>query len=315
MEAKGKRAIADGKEYEKYFDVALGTTEVIEKYANLSDTIDLMQKAIAESIPQTARISKVLKGKDIYETCKNIWHFVYKHIAYRRDEKGKEQVRTALRTWQDRHKGVDCDCYTVFICSILCNLGIANSFRIAKYNKNVGFQHVYPIVPYENARGYIVIDCVLDKFDKEHPFIEKKDYKITMENLGFITEDRKGYDYVPDNEFLNGEIGVVPILAVGAGIAKGGVLANILSKGSGILQNVGGAVGSVVQNVGKILGIGKNKEAADEAERVLTEAKGRLQALKTQVPQEIEQMRQMVAQAKQNYENELNQLMQVLNSI
>ncbi|MCS6794916.1 MAG: hypothetical protein NZ516_03055 [Raineya sp.] len=315
MEAKFKRNIADGKEYDIFFDTALGTTKIIRMWAELSDTIKLMKKVIQESVPQTKAISKVLKGANTYETCQNIWNFVYRHINYNKDEKGKEQVRTALRTWQDRHQGVDCDCYTVFICSILCNLKIPNAFRIAKYDKDVGFQHVYPIVPYEGR--YLVIDCVLDEFNKEHPYIEKKDFWIMelKKDLGFITEDRKGYDYVPDDEFLNGEIGVLPVLAVGAGIAKSGALASILSKGSGILQNVGGAVGNVVQNVGKILGIGKNKEAADEAERVLAEAKGKLQTLKTQVPQEIEQMRAMVAQARQNYENELNQLTQILNSI
>ena len=301
MQAFSKRKIRGGEEYDKYFEVATGENKIILQNGDLKDTISLMKRAIRESVPQTRKIAQVLKGRNTCETCKNIWFFVYNHIQYTKDEKGREQVRNANRTWQDRKKGVDCDCYSVFICSILTNLGIENSFRIAKYNKDIGFQHVYPIVSYKDE--YIVIDCVLDEFNKEHPFIEKKDYKITMENLGFIEEERKGYDYVPDSE-----LGVLPILAV----AKTDTIANAANS---IISKVGGAVMSVANTAKSVLGIGKNKEGADEAERQLAAAKSSLQTLKTTIPQEIEQLRQRQQQQKRDYDNEIAQLRQTLNSL
>ena len=89
----------------------------------------------------------------------------------KKDAEGYEQIRSPARAWHDRFSGVDCDCYSVFISSILSNLGIAHTLRITKYQRDY-FQHIYPIVPFQN--GYITIDCVTDRFNYEVPFSEKK---------------------------------------------------------------------------------------------------------------------------------------------
>ena len=183
MYAQSKRNIASGHEYNAYFPPANQATELVKQNGDLGDTTRLMQEVIAISVPQTAQIAPQLKGRNLRETCQNIFDFVYKHINYRRDDKGKEQVRSAARTWHDRHRGVDCDCYSVFISSILINLGIAHAFRIAKYDRAKGFQHVYIVVPEpQNPKRYYTIDPVLDDFDKEHqPLIEYRDYPIAPE--------------------------------------------------------------------------------------------------------------------------------------
>lgn len=183
MYALSKRNIASGHEYNAYFPPANNATELVNQNGNLGDTTRLMQEVIAISVPQTAQIAPMLRGRNLRETCENIFDFVYKHINYRRDDKGKEQVRSAARTWHDRHRGVDCDCYSVFISSILVNLGIAHAFRIAKYDRSKGFQHVYIVVPEpQNPKRYYTIDPVLDNFDQEHqPLLEYRDYPISPE--------------------------------------------------------------------------------------------------------------------------------------
>ena len=150
---------------------------------------------------QTEKIAKVLKGRTLEETCSNIWHFVYNHIQYKRDEEGVEQVRSPRRAWSDRKTGVDCDCYTVFILSILRSLDIDCIARITKYPKRYPevprWQHVYPIVPkpghledYIDERDYyIVIDCVKDRFDDEQPYLECKDYDMRLDYLDGFEND------------------------------------------------------------------------------------------------------------------------------
>src|ERR1051326_2185712 len=145
MEALTKRKIKIGKEYDDLFPTAMLTDETVKKGASVSDTVKFIPKVVKETLPQTEKIAEILKGQSVSQTCKNIWDFVYHHIAYNKDEDGLEQIRAPARTWHDRFRGVDCDCYTVFISSILTNLKIPHTLRIAKYRKDY-FQHIYPVV-------------------------------------------------------------------------------------------------------------------------------------------------------------------------
>jgi hypothetical protein len=175
MEATRKRNIKPGTEYDRFFPKAAGEVATIRKQASVTDTVAFIPKVVQETLSQTKQIATVLKGKTVHETCSNIWHFVYGHINYKKDEDGFEQVRAPARTWHDRYRGVDCDCYTVFISSILINLGIAHILRITKYHRDY-FQHIYPIVPFGSK--YLVMDCVTDRFNYEVPYSEKKDYPM-----------------------------------------------------------------------------------------------------------------------------------------
>ncbi len=175
MQAQTKRHIRSGQSYSSLFPASSGKDTIIVDSGNarLEDTLQLMQKVIAETLADTALLAKQLEASDHYTTCKNIWDFVYTHIQYKMDATGIEQVRRPSRTWADRSSGVDCDCYTVFIGSILTNLGIPFTMRITKYGGKHHFQHVYPIVPTEG--GHITLDCVADRFNHEVRYSEKKD--------------------------------------------------------------------------------------------------------------------------------------------
>ena len=186
MEANRKRNIQSGERYSHLFPEAAKATSRIRKDANVYHTVAFIPKVVNETLSQTKRIAEQLKANTLRETCNNIWQFVYRHIAYKKDEDGYEQIRSPARAWHDRFAGVDCDCYSVFISSILTNLKIKHSLRITKYHRDY-FQHIYPIVPNEN--GYITIDCVTDKFDFEVPFSEKKDYPMELQYLNGFDGD------------------------------------------------------------------------------------------------------------------------------
>jgi hypothetical protein len=186
MEATKNRNISSGLQYDEQFPLASGIISTIKKNASLEDTVEFIPKAVKKTLYQTKRISERLKGKTVYETCSNIWHFVYRHIQYRKDQEGYEQIRSPRRSWRDRMKGVDCDCYSVFISSILTNLKIPHLLRITKYHRD-NFQHIYPVV--KNGNREITIDCVTDKFDYEVPYSEKKDFNMELQFLDGIDSD------------------------------------------------------------------------------------------------------------------------------
>jgi hypothetical protein len=189
MEARRKRNIKSGEEYDHLFPKAEGDTSTIRKNANVTHTVAFIPKVVNETLDQTKRIAQLLKGKTTYETCLNIWHFVYQHIAYRKDQEGYEQIRSPARAWHDRKKGVDCDCYSVFISSILTNVHVPHILRITKYHRDY-FQHIYPVVL--SGGKEIVMDCVTDQFNYEVPYSEKKDYPMDLQYLSGFEDDGMG---------------------------------------------------------------------------------------------------------------------------
>lgn len=204
MQALRKRQIKSGLTYDALFPPAIGENQTILVNAGVDDSVALIPKVVKNTLSQTSGIAQKLQGANLLETCKNIWEFVYGHIAYEKDQEGYEQIRSPARSWRDREMGVDCDCYTTFISSILSNLGIAHKLRITKYSRDY-FQHIYPIVP-TDGNHYITIDCVTDQFNYEVPFSEKKDYNMDLQYLnGFDGPDL----YSSSNDFiLNGGSGM-----------------------------------------------------------------------------------------------------------
>ncbi len=186
MEAGYKRSLRLGGEYNRYFPVSSleKSDPVIVQNGNVFDTILEMERIVKKTLPDTKEIAPLLQAGNAEQTCRNVWNFVYQHIQYTLDKSGVEQLRRPARTWHDRKAGVDCDCYSIFISSILMNLGIDHYFRMTKYNGKPDFQHIYIIVPKKlgqdlsRKNNYYALDCVVDSFDKEVPFSQKHDKKM-----------------------------------------------------------------------------------------------------------------------------------------
>ncbi|RYZ27445.1 MAG: hypothetical protein EOO10_12700 [Chitinophagaceae bacterium] len=189
MEANRKRNIRSGEEYSHLFPKAEGSTATIRKNADVTHTVAFIPKVVNETLHHTKQLAQRLKGITTYETCSNIWHFVYQHIAYKKDQEGYEQIRSPARAWHDRKKGVDCDCYSVFISSILTNCKIPHILRITKYHRDY-FQHIYPVVPFNGK--FITLDCVTDQYNYEVPYSEKKDYPMDLQYLNGFDGDLMG---------------------------------------------------------------------------------------------------------------------------
>lgn len=234
MEAQHKRPVRDGMRYDSLFPRAEGRDETVKRDASLTDTLRLIPRVVRSHGWQAARIAKELRGADLASTCRNIWEFCYHHIQYERDKEGAEQIRSPARAWRDRKTGIDCDCYTVLVSSILTNLGIAHKLRIAKYpnpdDPDPDFQHIYVIVP--QGAGHLTIDPVTDLFDFEVPFLATKDIDMTLQFLN--GPPGKSLDH--EDLFQDDGMGETPS-SVMPGTVKGDrIIAEATAKGMTVVQ-------------------------------------------------------------------------------
>ena len=186
LTASGKRKIVSAAAYDKFFPKTVSTDPIINKDGSVHDTVDYCSEIVSKTLGDTKQIAQFLKKKTLNETCKAIFNFYYKHFQYHTDKDGVEQLRRPARSFKDRVKGIDCDCFTISVSSILTNLGIPHYLRIVKMYNRKYYQHIYVIIPKSaNAdvsvrENYYVIDPVVDKYDLEAPGItETKDKKIT----------------------------------------------------------------------------------------------------------------------------------------
>jgi hypothetical protein len=176
MIAKNKRSLKNGFQYDNLISKADFETQTLSNFITVDDTVSSIIKIVQKTTKDTEKLAQILKRDTIDETCKAIFDFVYDHIQYVKDRTGYEELRRPARTWADK-KG-DCDCYSIFIGSILYNLKIPFAFRVTKYSAD--WQHIYPIVYDKTSRkGYRIIDCVVDEYDYEVPYTDKQDTKMS----------------------------------------------------------------------------------------------------------------------------------------
>ena len=195
--ASHRRRILTGAEYDHFFITPQGNNIVLSGSASVFDTLDSILNIVSKTLSDTTKIAAKLKRGKKEDSCKAIFDFAYNHIQYEKDKDGVEQVRRPARSWADRKTGIDCDCFSVFVGSILTNLKIPFYFRIIKRNYATDYSHIYIVVPKNKKfnlqvrNDYYVIDPVLDKFDKEADSITQKFDKmggITLEYLDGLSE-------------------------------------------------------------------------------------------------------------------------------
>lgn len=166
---------------------------IARREGEVLDVIEDIKKVIFDYREQTRQFAPFMRGKNIYETCRNIWNFWYNRCRYKEDIKGLEQLRTAPRSYwegagfnpdlaEDEEFGIDCDDFAIAVAQTLLNLGIPCYLRIARYYGVDYFQHIYVYVPFKGKK--IFIDCVLDTFDQEKFPAQTKDFLI-MDKTNF----------------------------------------------------------------------------------------------------------------------------------
>jgi len=180
--SSGYRAIQDGSRFNAYFPPPEERDRIIIEDGEVTDTVELMEKVVWKYLDDTKRLAPLLKRASLVETCQAIWEFVYSFVQYKLDQRGLEQLRRPARTWAERSTGVDCDCMSIFVSSVLTNLQIPHKFRITRYSADT-WQHVYVIVPMPDSKKYCVIDGVVSQFNYEKSFSDKFDYTMNLKGI------------------------------------------------------------------------------------------------------------------------------------
>lgn len=164
--------------YDAFFKNATNKNSL--KGWGLNDTKKLIADICRNHYKECAAIARHLKADTKLQSAFNLWHWLHHNIRYEYDREGREEVRTPSRTWADRHRGVDCDCLSVFAWCVLKCMGYNPAFELAAFRNKPAYSHIYI-----NLDG-IVVDRVWYVFNSRPPFITKTElFKVGMlDNLG-----------------------------------------------------------------------------------------------------------------------------------
>ena len=121
----------------------------------------------------------------------DLWRFVKHKIRYEEDPDGVQYIKYPARLWADK-KG-DCKSFTLFIVSVLQNLGIKYTIRFTSYKKGSRIvTHVYPVAHLDGED--IILDAVWYYFNSEKKYAYKEDFKFkkNMATIYKLSDDVGG---------------------------------------------------------------------------------------------------------------------------
>jgi len=140
----------------------------------------------------TEKLAPALKGRDLKDTLNNVFWFVKDNIKYSIDEPGHEIVKSPGATWAENY--ADCKSLSVFIGSLLQNLGIRYVYRFASYAPG-DVTHVYPVAFLPSGRP-VIMDTVNVGFDLEEPYRKAFDIDPKTGHKAKINGKKSVFSYV-----------------------------------------------------------------------------------------------------------------------
>lgn len=163
-------------------------------YYENGDTKNIMKvvfKAYKKGCKQLAKIKPYIVGKNVLETCENIFNLVKQNISYKVDPIGEQFIKLPSRLWES--KVGDCKSFSIFICACLDAVGIKGAMRFVSFNQDPTPTHVYVVV--KTGSKEIIIDAVLNDFNYEKPYQKKYDYNMSkivmMSGIGEATNENE----------------------------------------------------------------------------------------------------------------------------
>ncbi len=177
------RKLESGSQYSRLIPNYLSIRHRFElpaDYSNTYDTLEFMAIWTNKYAYQFEKVANVLKGKNVLETVKNNYNFLYKHFQYKIDE-NLQQIYAPSAAWHYRKVGFDCKSFSVLAMSLLLCQNIEASFVKVKLPGSNDWSHVYVQIPYQGS--YLIIDATTHD-NKEVNFIEK--HEFNMNNLKHI---------------------------------------------------------------------------------------------------------------------------------
>lgn len=167
--------------------------EVMFADGDTDDIVSVILHGDSLAAPFTRDFAPYFRAGSTMATGQKVWDFVKQNIRYKKDKNGHERIKSPGKLWQDKEG--DCKSMSLFVASILRNLGIPYKYRFAHYpnpsrpwDKDVN--HVF-VVALGSAGQEIPIDTVADRFNYEEPYEFAYDHEVNAakENIsGFLPE-------------------------------------------------------------------------------------------------------------------------------
>ncbi len=144
---------------------------VMYNSGSTKDIIEVILYADKHCQEYTTEFAEIFDG-DTYEMCIDVYDFVQTNIKYKEDPEGKQWIKSPSQLWSDRVG--DCKSFSIFIGSVLKNLGIPFVYRFVSFTAKGDVTHVY-VVAFDEDGNEIILDAVPPMhFDQEHPEIKKR---------------------------------------------------------------------------------------------------------------------------------------------
>lgn len=191
----GPRNVSDGSRFNSMIGSPDSAGNRIMRADNVDNTAANVMDMVRLKCHEAKRLYDMLweqAAGNKFEYCRRVFDFCYKFLQYRNDRSGSEQLNSPAQAWHEGqvlHKqqgvnssGIDCDDFTIFVCSLLRCAGIPYRSRIAGYNKHTGYQHIYAVARVDGRD--VVIDPVVDKFNWEKPPL--RPFKRDFDENGLI---------------------------------------------------------------------------------------------------------------------------------
>lgn len=149
-----------------------------------SDIIQGIHSYFKAAKDQTKEFSQRFAGGSVEDQCFRVWRYVRESIKYKRDPFDAQLIRLPSRFVFDAEG--DCKSYSLFIASVLSNLGVPVAFRYASYKKSDSTpSHVYVIARDRDGKK-IVVDGVYHLFNDEKKPEHFKDYPMNVYALSGV---------------------------------------------------------------------------------------------------------------------------------
>lgn len=155
---------------------------------NSNSIMECLLSLQVQAQEQTRNFAKQLRniyGNDTYRLLRDLYQCVVDNVRLKYDPTGKQYIRKPSNIVAEC--ACDCKSYSLFLSSILSNLGIKNLFRFVSFEPGQEIRHVYIVVP-TSLHTYI-LDCNLKRFDEEYPYYKKIDRMALISSIGKVQEN------------------------------------------------------------------------------------------------------------------------------
>lgn len=173
------------------------------------DIIKTIMHADKDAAKYTKDFAQSLKGKNMMETCRNIWTWCRANVKYKIDPFAQQWIKSPAQTITDGY--ADCKSFSILVGSLFRNIypGAPVYYRFASFSSANIPTHVY-VVAKDRGRD-IIMDCVLPQFNYQKQYTYKKDYQMAeityISGVGSANDDEKFRVPLGSNaDWLNGSI-------------------------------------------------------------------------------------------------------------